>query len=220
MGLRSVVASKSGLVLGVGLAGVLATLSGPRGADSAAPRTEDERLLQSVRLPRDPKRTPAEDYGDRVVIRTRQGRTFIGAYWREGGSALVLKLDIFSLRTERTRPVAKRILSVAVGAAVESLEVRDFDGDGRDDILLLTDTGGSGAGSGVVVLRQTRRGFSEVFWYAGRRASFDWAGGRLRILVESIVGEKAEDLRRVVEEFGWNRAKSKFELIRTTDLTK
>lgn len=63
-------------------------------------RDKDKRLLSEVRLPQDPRREPYEEYYHRFLIRTKQGQTFIAAYWRQDGSYLAVMLDIF--RIERT----------------------------------------------------------------------------------------------------------------------
>lgn len=173
---------------------------------------EEAQLLRTLRLPRDPRRGPHEQYYERFVIRTSQGETFVGAYWRSQGSYVKEALDIFAIRPTAGRPVARRVYSGVLGGRILALEVADFDGDGRDDLLLVHLTGGMIATTGATALTQTLTGFAEVG--VGDIGSDVWVyrdGGQLRVMVTGSVSEK-------VWEWGWSSAKGAFVRLREVDL--
>lgn len=174
-------------------------------------KEEDKKLLRSVRLPRDPSRSPAKGYFHRFVIRTQEGQIFLGAYWHEQGNVGALAIDIFALETTPKGPVGRRAYSGSLDAGVLALKVTDFDGDGRDDFLFVTKTGGMIATTGIIVLRQTPTGFSRVFDYAGSDVLVYREGGEVRIMVKAKSSKKAQ-------EFSWNAAKQTFEVTRTLEL--
>ncbi len=174
-------------------------------------KEEDKQLLQSIRLPKDPKRRPDEEYYHRFVIRTHQGQTFVGAYWREEGSYLAVSLDIFAVDKTPRGSVGRRLHSEGLGGEVLALHSMDLDGDGRDDLLLIHKTGGNIATTGVTLLKQTPTGFSRAFFYAGSDVLVSRDREQVRILIKANTAKK-------VEEFTWNPSKKTFEVTATFEL--
>jgi hypothetical protein len=176
---------------------------------------EDEKLLQEVELPPDPSRSSeeqtSEQYFQRFVIRTSQGQRIIGAYWYHQGNPSEIAIDIFALDTTPSKTLARRIFTGDLGAGVSALEVIDFDLDGRDDLLFITNTGGMIAKTGVIALRHTPLGFAEVFNYIGTDVWVYQEHGKMRIMV------KAKSAK-IAEEYSWNSAKQRFVRTRTVSL--
>ena len=176
---------------------------------------EDEKLLQQVHLPPDPSRSSEEktneQYFQRFVIRTKQGQKFIGAYWYRQGNPVEMVVDIFAIENISPKILARRLYSGDVYAGVQALEVLDFDQDGKDDLILITDTGGMIAKVGVLALRQTPTGLSEVFDTAGNDIWVYREHGQVRIMV------KAKS-PKFIKEYSWNSSKQTFEVVRTVEL--
>lgn len=213
MALRPRVASKFFLLFGALLVfGAGATCRGQEGeGQGRKAREEDRTLLDAIRLPSDPRRSPDEQYYHRFVIRTQQGQTFVGAYWREEGSFLAVALDLFAVQGGESGVVGRRVFSGGLGGDVLALHVIDLDEDGRDDFLLIHKTGGMIATTGVTALRQTPTGFSEVFNNAGTDVLVYREDRRVRIMIKAKSSNE-------VDEYSWNPSKQTFEVTRTLDL--
>jgi len=152
-----------------------------------------------------------EQYFQRFVIRTREGKKFIGAYWYRQGNPREMVVDIFAIESTSATLLARRLYSGDVNSGVQALEVIDFDTDGKDDLIFITDTGGMIAKTGVLALKQTPTGFSEVFSYAGNDIWVYKERGQMRIMVKSKSANKAQ-------EFSWNPSKKTFVVTRTVEL--
>lgn len=211
--LRPGVASKSLLVFGALLVFAAgATCTGLEGEGQVRKEgEEDQKPLDAIRLPADPRRSPDEQYYHRFVISTQQGQTFVGAYWREEGSFLAVALDIFAVQRDGSGVVGRRVFSGGLGGDILALHVIDLDEDGRDDFLVIHKTGGMIATTGVTALRQTPTGFSEVFDNAGTDVLIYREDGRVRIMIKAKSSNE-------VNEYSWNPSKQTFEVTRTLDL--
>ncbi len=211
MGSRPVVASKNYLVLTILLVCAAGALGAARKEGATVLKKEDQELLKEVRLPQDPKRSPEESYFQRFVIRTEQAETFVAAYWYEQGNVGDLAVDIFALETTPKGKVGRRVYSGALDAGVLALKVTDFDGDGRDDLIFVTKTGGMIVTTGVIALRQTPSGFFKVLEYAGSDILVYRELGQVRILVKAKTDKE-------VLQFTWNPSKKTFEATATFEL--
>jgi len=172
---------------------------------------DDEKLLKQIEIPTDVVRSPDEQYVERFIIRMKQGQSFVIAYWHQSGSLVGLAVDVFAVEKSGDKSVGRRVYSTGLGGEVLSVQTADFDEDGREDLLFIHRTGGVIVGIGATAARQTSKGFTEVFSYAGSDALVYRDRGQLHILV------KEASLRKV-KDYVWDPAKQTFVVARTFDL--
>ena len=187
----------------------------PVRGDEAEKRQEKENqiLLKELTLPVDASRSPTEKYYERNVIRMSDGQPFVVAYWRNGGSPLEEAIDIFAIDKTSGHFKARRVYSDVVGGQVSKYLWFDIDGDHKDELIILHETGGQILSKGVTILRYTPAGFSKVFRYQGHDIWIYHEHGQIRIMVkETGIGK--------IEEFAWDKIKGQMVIRRTLDLVK
>ena len=206
-------AKTSLLILLLFLAVPMNSLGASSGKEKSRQEQEEESFLRNVQLPTDPRRTPDEQYYDRFRITMDQdrGRDFVVAQWREGGSFVGEAIDIFVVEQSSGKLIGRRIYSQLLGGEVLLVLKEDLDGDKKQDLIFIYETGGMIARKGILALLTTRDGLSEVFSYIGTDVLVFRERGRLRVLVKAKSAGK-------VEEFNWNSTRKTFQKSRSFEL--
>jgi len=179
-------------------------------ADSEKKQNGD---LKTITLPIDSERSPQEAYYDRSIISMSDKTQYIIAYWREGGSFLAEGIDIFSTDKIKGHIELKRVFSGLLGGVVSHCLRFDVNGDHKEDLVILHETGGQILTKGVTVLKKSGGEFEEIFQYHGRDIWVYMISKQLRIMVK-------EDGVGIIEEFAWNKMKRKIALKRTLQLVQ